>query len=209
MTSMCVRVCVWGMCGSNLESFTSWHFQGPPAPKSGVDTALNPSALLPSVLCAIEMVFMQILAQSMEVPLMVAAVKLAGASAPNEAERGTSPGAAAIVHSHAHLNALLTRTEKLPVAGGEPCGPVLEASAGVKSWQDDCSVIKVKVGGNSPVDQQAARVRAIVDQARAKHQRIRLDANQCWTMSQVRSPPDVHPPIPPSPHPACSAVTLA
>ena len=206
---MCVCVCVC-VCGSHLESFTSWHFQGPPAPKTvGADAALDASALLPSVLCAIEMALLQIVAQSMEVPLMVAAVQLSGASAPNEAGSGPRPGGAATVHSHAHLNALLTRTEKLPLAGGEPRGPVLEAGAGGEGWQDACSVIKVKVGGNSPVDQQAARVRAIVDQARAQHQRIRLDANQCWTLLQVVVRPALPrpraPPCPPS-HPASSAV---
>jgi hypothetical protein len=61
--------------GSHIESFTMWHFQGLPAPKAaGSDAALDPSALLPSVLCAIEMALLQIVAQSMEVPLSVAAV---------------------------------------------------------------------------------------------------------------------------------------
>ena len=173
--------------GSHLESFTMWHFQGLPAPKaSGGDVALDASALLPSVLCAIEMALLQIVAQSMEVPLTVAAAMLTGMSAPKKEAAGSRCCAeAAVVHSHVHLNALLMRTEKLQQAFGESRSPHSEGGGAGNGRQDVCSVVKVKVGGNSPVGAQAARVRAIVDQARALQQRIRLDANQCWSLPQV------------------------
>jgi L-alanine-DL-glutamate epimerase-like enolase superfamily enzyme len=164
-----------------------WHFQGLPAPKaSGGDAALDASALLPSVLCAIEMALLQIVAQSMEVPLTVAAAMLTGMSAPKKEAAGSRCCAeAAVVHSHVHLNALLMRTEKLQQAFGESRSPHSEGGGAGNGRQDVCSVVKVKVGGNSPVGAQAARVRAIVDQARALQQRIRLDANQCWSLPQV------------------------
>ena len=174
---------------SGLESFTSWHFQGPPVAtdKSG-SAQLSADALLPSVLCAIEMALMQIVAQSMEVPLCVAAATLCELSrgkGQEAQEREMPVTLAPAVHSHVTLNALLTRSEKLPLVEGEPRGPNAEAEAALQPKQRTCSVVKVKVGGDSPVLEQAARVRAIAAQARARHQRLRLDSNQCWTLAQV------------------------
>jgi L-alanine-DL-glutamate epimerase-like enolase superfamily enzyme len=125
-------------------------------------------------------------------------------SAPKkEAAGGRCSAEAVVVHSHAHLNALLMRTEKLQQVCGESRSPHSEGGGARNGRQDVCSVVKVKVGGNSPVGEQAARVRAIVDQARAQQQRIRLDANQCWSLPQVHVSRKC-PPCPPAP----SAVAL-
>jgi len=172
---------------SAVESFTSWHFQGPSVPtKSNGGPGLDAASLLPSVLCAVEMALLQIVAQSMEVPLPVAAAALCHGSMPKE--DGVSAKISAnrsLVYSHVYLNALLTRAETLPRTEGKPRGPRLEPGAGEARAHDGCSVVKVKVGGDSPVAQQAARVRAIADQASVQHQRLRLDANQCWTLPQA------------------------
>lgn len=177
-----------GIC-SGLESFTSWHFQGPPVAtdKNGSEQ-LSADALLPSVLCAVEMALMQIVAQSMEVPLCVAAATLCDLSRSTQQkaqEREMPATRAPVVHSHVTLNSLLTRNEKLPIAEDEPRGPNSEADAALQRTQRKCSVVKVKVGGDTPVLEQAARVRAIAEQAGARHQRLRLDSNQCWTLAQV------------------------
>ena len=175
---------------SAVESFTSWHFQGPAVPtNSNGGPSLDAAALLPSVLCAVEMALLQIVAQSMEVPLTVAAAALCHGSMPTDQDATGMAAVSAnrsVVYSHVYLNALLTRAENFPPSEGDSHGgPHLESAPRQERAQQSCSVIKVKVGGGSEVAQQAVRVRAIAHQASAQHQRVRLDANQCWTLPQV------------------------
>ena len=175
---------------SAVESFTSWHFQGPVvATNSNGGPSLDAAALLPSVLCAVEMALLQIVAQSMEVPLTVAAAALCHGSMPTDQDAtgmATVSANRSVVYSHVYLNALLTRAENLlPSDGDLRGGPHLESAPRQERAQQSCSVVKIKVGGGSDVAQQAVRVRAIAHQASAQHQRVRLDANQCWTLPQV------------------------
>lgn len=72
----------------------------------------------------------------------------------------------------------------MSAAEHEPRAPHLEAGAARRRAQGVCAVVKVKVGGNGSIAEQAARVRAIADQA-ASSLRLRLDANQCWSLSQA------------------------
>jgi hypothetical protein len=172
---------------SGLESFTNWHFQGPPVPtNSSGAPEMSADVLLPSVLCAVEMALLQIAAQTREVPLAVAAPALCrrppvskagdvcgeaaargsgdgggggGSGGGGGASRGTGGGGEAVVHSHVHLNALLTRGENLSAAEHEPRGPHLEAGAARRRAQGGCAVVKVKVGGSGSIAEQAARVR--------------------------------------------------
>ena len=174
---------------SGLESFTSWHFQGPPVSTNSSGTPeLRVDSLLPSVLCAVEMALLQLAAQARELPLSVAAPALchvtkskavaaagaqtAGVGAVDVIAAGVGAAgvgvsirgaegrdAHGVARSHVRLNALLTRGEVLSASEHEPRGPCLETGAARRRAQACCGVVKVKVGGAGSAAEEAARVR--------------------------------------------------
>jgi hypothetical protein len=192
---------------SEMERFTSWHFQGPADQTSSGAAKLEAGSFLPSVLSAVEMAVMQILAQVMEMPLSVTAASLcprksqqprdvltAASLCPHKvsSKEDKTIASVAAAHSHVYLNALLTRTENPSLAEGR-CRRQhhLTAQSAVGS-RKRCMVVKVKVGGDAPVAEQAARVRSLAEEAVRQKQRLRLDANKCWTLPEVCIPPHMH-----------------
>ena len=125
---------------------------------------LDMPALLPSVRCALEMALLQLLARACECSLP----ELLAHSTPSRA-----------VQTHVRMNGLLVRGEQLSKAKGKAAGT--QPMTGPRT-------LKMKVGG---ADGNAAGVQ--VAQAwrlcSARGQRLRLDANQGWTLAQVRRRP--------------------
>ena len=125
---------------------------------------LDMPALLPSVRCALEMALLQLLARACECSLP----ELLAHSTPSRA-----------VQTHVRMNGLLVRGEQLSKAEGEAAGT--QPMTGPRT-------LKMKVGG---ADGNAAGVQ--VAQAwrlcSARGQRLRLDANQGWSLAQVRRRP--------------------
>ena len=125
---------------------------------------LDMPALLPSVRCALEMALLQLLARACECSLP----ELLAHSTPSRA-----------VQTHVRMNGLLVRGEQLSKAKGKAAGT--QPMTGPRT-------LKMKVGG---ADGNAAGVQ--VAQAwrlcSARGQRLRLDANQGWSLAQVRRRP--------------------
>ena len=130
-----------------------------------LETWLDIPALLPSVRCAIEMALLQLLARACECSLP----ELLAHSTPSTSSRA--------VQTHVRMNGLLVRGEQLSKADGG-------GAAGTQPLAEP-RTLKMKVGG---ADGNAAGVQ--VAQAwrlcSARGQRLRLDANQGWTLAQVR-----------------------
>jgi len=127
---------------------------------------LDIPALLPSVRCAIEMALLQLLARACECSLP----ELLAHSTPSTSSRA--------VQTHVRMNGLLVRGEQLSKADGG-------GAAGTQPLAEP-RTLKMKVGG---ADGNAAGVQ--VAQAwrlcSARGQRLRLDANQGWTLAQAEA----------------------
>ena len=94
--------------------------------------------------------------------------------------------AESFVHSHVRLNALLTRSEGAMGMEGKADGEhERKAETGQGRARGGCGVVKIKVGGAGSVLEQAVRVREMIGRARVQRQRVRLDANQCWTLPEA------------------------
>ena len=136
---------------------------------------LDLPALLPSVRCALEMALLHLLARGCECSL------------PELLAHSTRSTSCRAVQTHVRLNGLLVRGEQLSkVDGGAAGGNSLGAAARARPMAAP-RTLKMKVGG---ADGNAAGVQ--VSQAwrlcSARGQRLRLDANQGWTLAQVRAP---------------------
>ena len=130
---------------------------------------LGMPALLPSVRCALEMALLRLLARACECSL------------PDLLAHSTASRA---VHTHVRMNGLLVRGEQPSTVKGGAGGSPPNKAAGSRPMTKP-RTLKMKVGG---ADGKAAGVQAA--QAwrlcSARGQRLRLDANQGWTLAQVR-----------------------
>ncbi|KAG5188775.1 enolase C-terminal domain-like protein [Tribonema minus] len=113
------------------------------------------AALLPSVRCGVEMALLHALAAAADVPM---AALIAAAALPARRCCGA-----------VRMNSLLTRSPAQPVTTSRP----------LQHWSH---VVKVKVGGACGPRADADRVNAI---AARGDTRLRLDANQAWTLHEA------------------------
>ena len=74
------------------------------------------------------------------------------------------------LQSHIKINGLATRNESV--------------SQAVTDWGDKFDVVKLKVGGSSP-EEDAGVVNRLVKMLQPTEGRLRLDANQAWTLDEA------------------------